>query len=164
MNRAHAVILHKGHGKDVNVDSSYRTISSCPFITKTIDIYLGKLSINDWMEKQAPTQFQGQGMSHEMAALLLSITIHKSLTDKKPIFVLLLDAKSAFDLVIRQILVRRLYLDSPQDQRIIYWDKRLSCRTTFCQWEDQLMGPISDELGLEQGGPNSSEFYKIYNN
>ena len=26
------------------------------------------------------------------------------------------------------------------------------------------MGPISDELGLEQGGPNSSEFYKIYNN
>ena len=26
------------------------------------------------------------------------------------------------------------------------------------------MGPIKDELGLEQGGPNSSEFYKIYNN
>ena len=60
-NRAHAVILHKGHGKDVNVDSSYRTISSCPFITKTIDIYLGKLSISDWKEKQASTQFQGEG-------------------------------------------------------------------------------------------------------
>ena len=26
------------------------------------------------------------------------------------------------------------------------------------------MGPISDELGLEQGGPNSSDHYKIYNN
>ena len=26
------------------------------------------------------------------------------------------------------------------------------------------MGPIYDELGLEQGGPSSSEFYKIYNN
>ena len=26
------------------------------------------------------------------------------------------------------------------------------------------MGPIRDQLGLEQGGPNSSEFYKIYNN
>ena len=53
-------------------------------------------------------------MSHEMAALLLSITIQKSLTDKKPIFVLLLDAKSAFDLVIRRIFVRCLYLDSPK--------------------------------------------------
>ena len=72
--------------------------------------------MNEWKEKQAPTQFQGQGMSHEMAALLLTITIQKSLNDKKPIFVLLLDAKSAFDLVIRQILVRRFYLDSPKDQ------------------------------------------------
>ena len=26
------------------------------------------------------------------------------------------------------------------------------------------MGPIHDQLGVEQGGPNSSEFYKIYNN
>ena len=26
------------------------------------------------------------------------------------------------------------------------------------------MGPIKDQLGLEQGGPNSSEHYKIYNN
>ena len=26
------------------------------------------------------------------------------------------------------------------------------------------MGPIRDQLGVEQGGPNSSEFYKLYNN
>ena len=26
------------------------------------------------------------------------------------------------------------------------------------------MGPIHDQLGLEQGGPNSSELYKLYNN
>ena len=26
------------------------------------------------------------------------------------------------------------------------------------------MGPIKDQLGVEQGAPNSSEFYKIYNN
>ena len=164
MNRAHAVILYKRHGKDKTIDSSYRTISSCPFISKCIDIYLGQLSRDDWKTKQAETQFQGEGLCHDMAALLLTTTIQHSLSMKRPIFVLLLDAKSAFDLVLRQILVRRLFLDSPQDQRIIYWDKRLANRTTYCQWEDQLMGPIRDQLGLEQGGPNSSEFYKIYNN
>ena len=26
------------------------------------------------------------------------------------------------------------------------------------------MGPICDELGVEQGGPNSSDHYKLYNN
>ena len=164
MNRAHAVILYNRHGKDKTLDSSYRTISSCPFISKSIDIYLGQLSKDDWKTRQAETQFQGEGWCHDMAALLLTTTIQHSLSMKKPIFVLLLDAKSAFDLVLRQILVRRLFLDSPQDQRVIYWDKRLANRTTYCQWEDQLMGPIRDQLGLEQGGPNSSEFYKIYNN
>ena len=26
------------------------------------------------------------------------------------------------------------------------------------------MGPVNDELGLEQGGLNSSDMYKLYNN
>ena len=54
-------------------------------------------------------------------------------------------------------------MDDP-DQRIRFWDLRLANRTTFCQWEQELLGPIHDQLGLEQGGINSSEFYKIYNN
>ena len=164
MNRAHAIILHKSHNKPKNISSSYRTISSCPFLAKAVDMYLGLLSKSDWNNRQAPTQYQGDGMSHELAALLLTSTIHHSLQAKKPLFVLLLDAKSAFDLVLREILVRRLYLDTEPDQRIQYWDLRLSKRTTYCQWEHQLMGPIHDECGVEQGGPNSSDFYKIYNN
>ena len=111
-------------------------ISSCPFIAKTVDIYLGDLSKDDWNTKQAETQFQGDGMSHEMAALLLTTTIYHSLSAKKTIFVLLLDAKSAFDRVLRQILVRRLFLDTEPDQRVRYWDLRLSNRTTFCQWDN----------------------------
>ena len=161
LNTAHAVILHKGHGKDKSLASSYRTISSCPFISKAIDIYLGDLSRDDWQQCQAETQFQGDNMSHELASLLLTITIQHCLSNNKPIFVLLLDAKSAFDLVLKEILVRRLYLDTTPDQRIRYWDLRLENRTTFCQWDGQLMGPISDQRGVEQGGPNSSDFYKI---
>ena len=60
--------------------------------------------------------------------------------------------------------MRRLYLDIEQDQRILYWDLRLVNRQTYCQWDGHLMGPIHDELGVEQGGPNSSDHYKIYNN
>ena len=164
MNKAHAIILHKGHGKDKNMSSSYRIISSCPFIAKAADVYLGMLSKDDWSSRQAITQFQGEGMSHEMAALLLTSVIHNSVKEKKSLFVLLLDAKSAFDLVLRQILIRRLYLDTTPDQRILFWERRLSSRMTYCHWDGNLMGPINDELGVEQGGPNSSEHYKVYNN
>ena len=164
LNTAHAVVLFKGHKKDKSLASSYRTISSCPFIAKAADVYLGDLSQEDWSACQAPTQFQGSGMSHELASLLVTLAIHNSLSLSEPLFILLLDAKSAFDLVLREILIRRLFLDTTPDQRIRYWDLRLSNRTTFCQWEGETMGPIRDELGLEQGGPNSSEHYKIYNN
>ena len=34
----------------------------------------------------------------------------------------------------------------------------------MCEWDRILMGPISDDCGVEQGGINSSEFYKVYNN
>ena len=120
LNKVHAVILHKGHKKDRSLASSYRTISSCPFIAKAADIYLGDLSQDDWKPSQASTQFQGPSMSHELASLLLTTTIQDSVNSSRPLFVLLLDAKSAFDLVLREILVRRLYLDTTSDQRIRY--------------------------------------------
>ena len=164
LNKVHAVILHKGHKKDKSLASSYRTISSCPFMAKAVDIYLGELSKEDWDACQASTQFQGSGMSHELASLLLTTAIQNSLNCSEPLFVLLLDAKSAFDLVLREILVRRLYLDTAPDQRIRFWDLRLANRTTFCQWDNHTMGPINDEQGVEQGGPCSSDHYKIYNN
>ena len=39
INTVHAHILYKGHKKDKTVDSSYRTISTCPFIAKCLDTY-----------------------------------------------------------------------------------------------------------------------------
>ena len=153
LNKDHAIVLHKGHNKSRSLASSYRTISSYPFLAKATEIYLGDLSREDWNSCQAPTQFQGTGMSHKLASLLLTSSIQNSLDSSKPLFVLLLDAKSAFDLVLREILVRRLYLDTTKDQRICYWDLRLANRITYCLWDGQTMGPIYDQLGLEQGGP-----------
>ena len=37
MNDAHAIVLFKGHKKDRSLTSSYSTISSCPFLAKSID-------------------------------------------------------------------------------------------------------------------------------
>ena len=47
---------------------------------------------------------------------------------------------------------------------IIYMSQRLVNRLTFLDWDQTLMGPICDEQGLEQGGSNSGDLYKIYNN
>ena len=77
---------------------------------------------------------------------------------------LLLDARSAFDTVVTEFLVRNLFFAGMEGNSLVYMNNRLCNRLTYCNWEQELMGPIKDEHGLEQGGCNSSDSYKIYNN
>ena len=164
LNIVSACILHKGHGKKKNSSESYRTISSCPFLCRVLDSYIGDLFGHIWESKQASTQFQGKGSSHDLAALLLTETIQFSLHVKKPMFALYLDAKSAFDLVVRQFLINKLYHYGIEGHGLIFFDQRLKNRKTICEWDSVLMGPISDEWGVEQGGQHSSDLYKVFNN
>ena len=123
-----------------------------------------ELSLPEWNDAQADTQFLGAGMSHELGALLLTETINHSLkTTKLPVFCLFLDARSAFDLTIREIITRELHLIGTTGQRLIYLDNRLKHRRTFLEWDRQVLGPIDDELGFEQGGISSGDLYTIYN-
>ena len=82
----------------------------------------------------------------------------------KPIYILYLDARSAFDLVVREILIATLYHGGIRDQGLVLIDERLKNRKTFCKWDKKLMGPIRDLWGTEQGGKNSGELYKVFNN
>ena len=65
LNTAHGLILYKGHNKEKTSDRAYRTISSCPFIAKALDLYLRDLYHELWDKCQAPTQYQGTGSCHQ---------------------------------------------------------------------------------------------------
>ena len=111
LNNIWAFILYKGQGKDKESDRSYRTISTCPILAKALDTNVGQLYAGEWAKAQAPTQFQGAGSSHELAPIMLTEAIHHSLhITKKPVFVLLLDAKSAFDKVVRECAIKNACL------------------------------------------------------
>ena len=102
---------------------------------------------------QADTQYQGEGSSHELASLMVTEAIQYSMfTSTRPIFLLFLDAKSAFDTVYIPYMVRSLYLSGMEGQSITYMENRLSSRITFCEFDKVLVGPIYDEQGHELGG------------
>ena len=165
LNTVYALLLYKGHNKDRTLDTSYRTISTCPLLAKGLDMYVRDLSIEHWNSMQAATQYQGEGSSHELASLLITEAVQCSkFVKKQPIFLLFLDAKSAFDSVFIPYLVRNLYLSGMNEQAALYMDKRLTSRITVLDYDKQMAGPIHDEQGLEQGGVYSSDGYKIYNN
>ena len=132
-------------------------------VAKALDTYVRELNIEGWNEVQAPTQFLGQGSSHELAALALTEVTQFSLHClKQPLFLLYLDARSAFDKVIREILVRDLFFAGTAGEDLLYINQRLEYRKTYAEWNRVMMGPISDQVGVEQGGVNSGDYYKIY--
>ena len=163
INTAYACILFKGHNKDRTSDRSYRTISTCPVVAKALDLFIRDIFIDSWNDNQPETQFQGRGSSHDLAAVLLTETIQNSIFSlKKPLFVLYLDAKSAFDVVLRELLVKNLFAINTNGHSLLYLNNRLQNRQTYIDWDGQLMGPVLDEQGLEQGGVSASELYKIF--
>ena len=106
LNTVHAILLHKGHGKSRTSERSYRTISTCPVISKALDIHIHDLFANGWKKVQADTQYQGEGSSHELASLLVTEVVQQSLFSlKEPLFMLVLDARSALDTVVTEFLV-----------------------------------------------------------
>ena len=165
LNSVWAMVLHKGHGKPRDSDRSYRTISTCPLLSKSLDKYIGSMYESGWAAAQAETQFQGPGSSHELAALLLTECIQFSLySSKTPLFVIMLDAKSAFDKILREFIVKNAFLAGSRGQGLVYLADRLENRQTFVEWDKTLMGPILDRLGVEQGGVLSDRKYKLANN
>ena len=165
LNSVYALLLYKGHNKDRTLDSSYRTISTCPILAKGLDLFVQKLSIKKWNSVQADTQCQGEGSSHEIASLYITEAVQFSkYCSKQPAFLLFLDAQSAFDNVLTPYLVRQLYMAGMTGTPLLYIDNRLSFRTTYLEYDKTIAGPIYDQCGLEQGGVSSSDFYKLYNN
>ena len=167
LNSTWSIMLHKGHGKPRSLCRSWRCISTCPLVSKALDLYVSDLQGDNWVLASAPTQFMNSGSSHELASLLLTETIcYATLTLGIALWVLLLDKQSAFDSVLKEHILSEAYsaADNHADQSLVYMANRLTNRRTFLQFSTTLMGPIHDRRGVEQGGVNSGDQFKLANN
>ena len=102
-------------------------------MSKALDAYIGETYGHILEQYRAETQFKVRGSCHDLASLLLTETIQVSLNlHKKSLYALYLDAMSAFDLVLRQFLVKNLYHYGNRDQALLLIDQRLRERRTSC--------------------------------
>ena len=165
LNTTYGLILYKGHNKEKTSHRSYRTISTCPILAKGLDLYLRDMYREVWDAPSAPTQYLATGSSHELAALLVTEIVQYSLNvSDKPVYLLVLDAESAYDRCLRQILCNELFRAGVTGSALLLINNRLAARSTVYEWDGQQMGPAKDITGFEQGGLNSGDFYKNYNN
>ena len=165
LNLALGLILYKGHNKNKNSDRSYRTISTCPLVAKALDLHVRDLYQAQWDICTAPTQYQTTGSSHDLASLMITEIVQYSLNIlDQPLYLLVLDAQSAFDRCLREILCAELFKTGMTGSALLLVNTRLENRSTVYQWDGEMLGPARDLTGFEQGGLNSGDFYKLYNN
>ena len=164
LNRALGLILSKGPKKDKNSDRSYRTISTCPLLAKSVDLYIRDLYQDHWDSCTASTQYLASGSSHELAYLVTELTQYSLHVSDQPVYLLVLDAQSAYDRCLRQVLCTELFMSGVSGTALLLLNNRLENRSTVYQWEGEMLGPAVDKTGFEQGGVNSGDFYKLYNN
>ena len=74
---------------------------------------------------------------------MTEVTQHSINTLKGRAYLLFLDARSAFDRVIPELLIRNLYLAGMDGNSIKYINNRLTIRVTFINWDRNIMGPIA---------------------
>ena len=80
----------------------------------------GELYGGGWADVQAEVQSQGPGSSHELAGLLLTEFVNFSLFSlKQPLFLLLNDAMSAFDLLLRENVVVEAFKPGTVDEDLL---------------------------------------------
>ena len=163
LNSTWSIMLHKGHSKPRNLCRSWRCISTCPLVSKVLDLYVADLHRDNWTSAAAKTQFMTRGSSHELASLLLTEVIcYATLTLGISLWVLLLDKKSAFDSVLKEDIITEAYAAAGHqaDQSLLYMANRLASRRTFLKYSSTLMGPIHDQRGVEQGGVISGDQFQ----
>ena len=90
--------------------------------------------------------------------------IHGLHSNKEPVYFLSLDALSAYDRVVIEHAVRCAYLAGTQDEGLIYLDNRLRSRRRLVEQDKEILVPIRDTQGVEQGWCASDKIYRLVNN
>ena len=141
LNLTLGLIYYKGHQKDKNSDRSYRTISTCPLVAKVLDLYIRDLYQTKWDACTAATQYQAPGSSHDLASLMITELVQYSLHIRDlPVYLLVLDAQSAFDKCLKEILCTELFMSGMDGSALLLVNNRLQNRTTVYQCDGEMLG------------------------
>ena len=148
---------------DKSDSKNYRGIVVLPILCKILE-HIARNNFRTILTKQqSPLQ---RGFTTNTSPLNTAIVIeevYREYSDRKaPFYLALLDAKSAFDVVDIDILMRKLFLLGVQPSTWKIIDELHQNTKTCVKWKQQTSETFSSHQGVKQGGLLSAELYKLY--
>ena len=82
----------------------------------------------------------------------------------RPLYALFLDAKSCFDRVRAQNVIKKAFCTGTANQSLYIINNRLTNRSSYIKFNTDVIGPINDTQGVEQGGLLSDRLFRLVGN
>ncbi len=148
-------------GKDPKERNNARGISITSVVGKVLETTI--INKSPLPPHQHPLQIGfTRDRSPGMGSLCVTEAMGESVTSKRPLYIISLDAMKAFDVVSHPILMRKLFIDKvPRDTIALIKDLYTGARETVI-WKGQLSKQYPIEQGVRQGGILSTHLYKVY--
>jgi hypothetical protein len=156
------VFKKKGSKK---LENYYRGIIVLPVINKIPEAII-KLRIQPQILKmQNPSQRGFTANTSPLNASFIIEELKRNAKDEKtPVITVLLDAKSAFDVVDLYHLLRRLYQTGINDKLWSLFNSLHQGESSVVKWMGHESSAFEVTQGVRQGGILSADLYKIYVN
>ena len=156
--------IFKKKGSRLNPDK-YRRIT----LTSLVGKLLEKIMIKPTKSIFAPQQNRLQrGFTDHASsintALILTETIAEAFDAKKPMYVTMMDASKAFDVVWHTSLLNKLHDIGVDSNLWLLYDDMYSGLSSRVRWDGEITRVLSEKQGVRQGGIASAELFKIQSN
>ena len=154
------VFKNKG---EKNNSKNYRGITVLPILLKIIE-YILRLDLRSGsLRIQSPLQRGFTTNTSPMNAAVVVEEIYREYKDENlPFFIALLDAKSAFDVVVLKMILRKVYLSGTNLPTWLLIDEIHNRSESCIKWTNQISEKFPVLQGVKQGGLLSADLYKIY--
>ena len=97
-------------------------------------------------------------------SLIIEESLHEQRDRCQPLYIAFLDAKSAFDVVNYDILMRKRYHMGVEGAPWLLIRSLHEGSATAVEWEGSISEPFQVHQGVKQGGILSTDLYNVYNN
>ena len=156
------VFRNKGSSTDAR---NYRGITILPTITKIIETLL-RDRVQPLIEAQQNNLQRGftKHSSPMNCSLIVEETIREYKDLLKPVYITLLDAKSAFDVVSHESLLRKLFHAGVEGVSLSLIHSLHAEAESTVKWNGAYSEVFKVDQGVRQGGILSTDLYKLYNN
>ena len=154
--------VYKKKGSAVEA-KNYRGITILPIVTKVLEVVIRK-KMGPLIEANQNSLQRGftRNSSPMNGSLILEEVIREHKDKRLPLYIAFLDAKSAFDVVFHNSLMRKLFHIGVDGADWMLVNSMHQGAQSVVKWEGAVSDRFEVKQGVRQGGILSTDLYKVY--